>query len=72
MQIARTATCVCSVLVSVWVGGAPREENPSIWHGRGKFHGGGDELVMDREAWRGAIHGVTKSRTRLSDGTELK
>ena len=25
------------------------------------------ELVMDREAWRGAIHGVTKSRTRLSD-----
>ena len=25
------------------------------------------ELVMDREAWRVAIHGVTKSRTRLSD-----
>ena len=25
------------------------------------------ELVMDREAWRPAIHGVTKSRTRLSD-----
>ena len=25
------------------------------------------ELVMDREAWRSAIHGVTKSRTRLSD-----
>ena len=25
------------------------------------------ELVMDREAWRTAIHGVTKSRTRLSD-----
>ena len=24
-------------------------------------------LVMDREAWRAAIHGVTKSRTRLSD-----
>ena len=30
------------------------------------------ELVMDREAWRAAIHGVTKRRTRLSDWTELK
>ena len=29
------------------------------------------ELVMDREAWRGAIHGVTKSQTRLSDRSDL-
>ena len=29
------------------------------------------ELVMDREAWRAAIHGVAKCRTQLSDWTEL-
>ena len=30
------------------------------------------ELVMDREAWRAVIHGVTRNLTRLSDWTELK
>ena len=30
------------------------------------------ELAMDREAWRAVIHGVSKSRTRLSNWNELK
>ena len=29
------------------------------------------ELVMDREAWHAVIHGIAKSRTQLSDWTEL-
>ena len=35
----------------------------SMGMGLGKLQ----QLVMDREAWRAAIHGVAKSRTRLSD-----
>ena len=38
-----------------------------ITESKGMGLGGLWELVMDREAWRAAIHGVAKSRTRLSD-----
>ena len=43
------------------------------WHHRRNGHGFGKprELVMDREAWGAAVHRAAKSRTRLSDWTEL-
>ena len=38
-----------------------------ITDSEGKGLGGLRELVMDREAWHAAVHGVTKSWTRMSD-----
>ena len=49
------------------------EDEMVRWQYRSMNRGLGElqELVMDREAWHAAIHGVSKSRTRLSDWTEM-
>ena len=49
------------------------EDEIAGWHHRLDGHESEQalELVKDREAWRAVIHGVAKSRTLLSDWTEL-
>ena len=48
------------------------EDEMVEWHHwlNGHEFGWIQELLMDREAWRAVVHGVTKSRTQLSDWTE--
>ena len=56
----------------------PTEDEMVEWHHLPDGHdfeqalGVGDGLVMDRETWHAAVHGAAKSRTQLSDWTELK
>ena len=62
-QSTRKDTCWTSSLCDTVMDGITDSMNVNLSELR--------ELVIDREAWRAAIHGVTKSRTRLSDVTEL-
>ena len=60
-----------------WIGGRRRRRTDNEmagWHHRLNGHEFEhlQELVMDREACRAAVHGVTKSRTGLRDCTELR